>query len=192
MVVKTKNDKMKNYITIMLFLVTSIVFSQDTNKEAEKEKTKIDAFYSKTGNIIKFIDYKVIGIKSLYDGLTETRVRKIKSGTLVSYFFQIEKRGKYNSSVASIEYSDLLEVIKALTSLKSEIEKDIDSNPEYLENKFTTVDGFKVGYFVNKGKVTWFMKLEKYGSDNTIYVENIEPIEKTFEEAKSKIEELKK
>ncbi|MFC4739035.1 hypothetical protein ACFO3U_03420 [Flavobacterium ponti] len=182
---------MKNYITIMLFLVTSIVFSQDTNKEAEKEKTKIDAFYSKTGSIIKFTDYKITGIKSLYDGLTETRIRKIKSGTLVSYFFQIEKKGKYSNAVASIEYSDLLEIIKALSPLKSEIEKDIASNPEYLENKFTTVDGFKIGYYVSKGKATWYMKLEKYGSDNTIYIENIETIEKTFEEAKNKIEELK-
>ncbi len=183
---------MKKILSILTLLLFINSYSQVTDKEAEKERTKIDAFYSKTGSIIKITDYKVAGIKVLYNGLTKTRVRKIKSGTLITYFFQIEKIGEYSSSVASIEYSDLIEVIKALTPLKSEIEKDIASNSEYLENKFTTVDGFKVGYFVNKGKATWFMKLEKYGSDNTIYVENIETIEKTFEEAKNKIEELKK
>jgi hypothetical protein len=146
---------MKFFLSILAILLFANSYSQDINKEAEKEKTKIDVFYSKTGSIIKFTDYKITGIKSLYDGQTETRVRKIKSGTLVSYFFQIEKKGKYNTAIASIEYSDLLEVIKALTPLKSEVEKDIVSNPEYLENKFTTVDGFKVGYFVSKGKATW-------------------------------------
>lgn len=181
---------MKKILPILVLLLFINSYSQDTNKEAEKEKTKIDAFYSKTGSIIKFTDYKITGLKSLYDGLTETRIRKIKSGTLVSYFFQIEKKGKYSNAIASIEYSDLLEIIKALSPLKSEIEKDIASNPEYLENKFTTVDGFKIGYYVSKGKATWYMKLEKYGSDNTIYIENIETIEKTFEEAKNKRNEI--
>jgi hypothetical protein len=36
------------------------------------------------------------------------------------------------------------------------------------------------------------LKLEKYGSDNTIFVENGDSIETAFTEAKTKIEELKK
>ena len=83
---------MKNYITIMLLLVTTTIFSQETKKELEKEKTKIDAFASKTGSIIKLSDYKLSGIKTLYGGISETRIRKINSGSLVSYFFQIEKQ----------------------------------------------------------------------------------------------------
>ncbi|CAM3962911.1 hypothetical protein FLCU109888_11180 [Flavobacterium cucumis] len=183
---------MKNYITIMLLLATTTIFAQETKKELEKEKTKIDAFASKTGSIIKLTDYKLSGIKTLYGGLSETRIRKINSGSLISYFFQIEKQGKYSTATASIEYSDLLEVIKAINSLKTEVEKDLATNPEYLENKFTTVDGFKVGYMMGKGKITWFLQLEKYGSDNTIFIENLEMIEKAFEEAKIKIDELKK
>lgn len=181
----------KLYFLLCLLLATTLTFSQEQKKELEKEKTKIDAFASKTGSIIKLSDYKLTGIKTLYGGLSETRIRKINSGSLVSYFFQIEKQGKYNTSTASIEQSDLLEVIKALNSLKTEVEKDIATNSDYLENKFTTVDGFKIGYMVNKGKVTWFLQLEKYGSDNTIFIENLETVEKSFEEAKNKIEELK-
>ncbi|UPQ79785.1 hypothetical protein M0M57_02860 [Flavobacterium azooxidireducens] len=44
---------------------------------------------------------------------------------------------------------------------------------------------------INKGKATWYLQLEKYGSDNSIFIENIETIEKAFEEAKNKIDELK-
>ena len=57
---------------------------------------------------------------------------------------------------------------------------------------FFFVDGFKIGYMINKGKTTWFLQLEKYGSDNTIFIENLEMVEKAFEEAKNKIDELKK
>lgn len=37
-----------------------------------------------------------------------------------------------------------------MTTLKAEVEKDIAANPDYLENKFVTVDGFQVGYYVSK------------------------------------------
>lgn len=183
---------MKKYILLCTFLLTLPSISQETKRELEKEKTKIDAFVSKTGSIIKLTDYKLSGIKTLYGGLSETRIRKINSGLLRGYFFQIEKQGKYNTSTASIEYLDLLEVIKALNSLKTEVEKDLVTNPDYLENKFTTVDGFNIGYMVSKGKTTWFLQLEKFGSDNIIFTQDLVAIEKAFDEAKSKIDELKK
>lgn len=183
---------MKNHLILWLLMTTTAIFAQEAKKETEKEKTKIDAFASKTGSIIKFTDYKLTGIKALYGESSETRIRKISSGLLVSYFFQIKKQGKYGSSTASIEYSDLIEVIKAFNSLKLELEKDYLTNPEYLENKFTTADGFKVGYMIEKSKVTWVLQLEKYGSDNMIFIENFEIVEKAFHEAKNKIEEIKK
>jgi hypothetical protein len=184
---------MKNYIILFLSVfIFSSSSAQESKKDIEKEKTKMDAFASKTGSIIKFIDYKLSGVKQSYGKSTETRIRKINSGILSIYFFQIEKSGQYANSTASIEYSDLLEVIKAVNSLKLDIEKDLVTNPDYLENKFTTVDGFQVGYYVSKGKATWYLKLEKYGSDNTVFIDSLEVIEKAFEEAKNKIDELKK
>lgn len=180
---------MKKILTLLLLSVTTINFAQEAKKEIEK--TKMDAFISKTGTILKFTDYKLSGLKQSFGKLTETRIRKINSGTLAMYFFQIEKSGQYGDSTASIEYADLLEIIKAINSLKSEVEKDLTSNPDYLENKFTTSDGFQVGYYVSKGKINWYIKLEKYGSDNTLFIENAELIEKSFEEGKNKINELK-
>ncbi|WP_264520950.1 hypothetical protein [Flavobacterium sp. N1994] len=179
--------------TLLLFLLigTLTSFAQDTKKESEPIKTKMDAFTSKTGSIVKFLDYNLQGIKISYGGKIETRVRKIISGTVSSYFFQIEKSGQYSNSTASIEYLDLMEVIKAVKTLKQEVENDLASNPDYLENKFTTVDGFKVGYYISKGKINWYLKLEKYGSDNTVFIDNAELILNAFEEAKSKIEQLK-
>lgn len=143
----------KTTLTLLTFLLGSAsLFAQDTKKEAESLKTKMDVFSSKTGTITRFSDSDLPSLITLYDE-AETKIRKVTSGTNSAYFYQITKAGKYSNSTASIEYSDLLEVLKALTVLQSEVEKDIASNPDYLENKFVTVDGFQVGYYVSAGKV---------------------------------------
>ena len=183
--------KKKSTIILALLLGFLSLFAQDAKKEAEIVKTKMDMFSSKTGTITKFIDTKLPILKTTYAG-AETKIRKIINGTNSTYFYQIVKEGKYSNSTASIEYNDLLEVLKALVALKSELEKDINSNPDYLENKFVTVDGFQVGYYVSGGKALWYLKLEKYGSDNKLFIDNGEIIEIAFNEAKNKIDELRK
>ena len=148
-------------------------------------------FSSKTGTITKFVDTNLPNLKTSYGGV-ETKIRKILNGVNSAYFFQISKEGKYSTSTASIEYNDLIEVLKALKALQPEVEKDVALNPNYLENKFVTVDGFQVGYYVSNGKATWYVKLEKYGSENTLFIENGVTIETAFTDAKNKIDELKK
>ena len=57
-----------------------------------------------------------------------------------------------------------------------------------MENKFVTDDGFQVGYYVSKGKVQWYLTLEKYGK-STIFI-SFPKINLAFDGAKKKIEEL--
>ena len=178
-------------VSLLLVVCSFGINAQDVKKEVEKVTTKMDLFSSKTGTITKFIDTKLSNLKSSYSS-SETRVRKISNGSTPVYFYQIEKEGKYANSTASIEYNDLLEVIKALVVLKQEVDKDIAVNPDYLENKFVTVDGFQIGYYVSNGKSTWYIKLEKYGSDNTLFIDSVDKIETALIQAKEKIDELKK
>lgn len=181
---------MKNLIlTFFSILLTTALYSQDI-KDAKQESTKMDVFASKTGVIMKFVDYTLPDLKVSY-GVAETRVRKLLSEGQTMYFYQISKKGQYDTKTASIAYEDLLEVMKAYTSLKSEAEKDLVSNPDYLENKFVTDDGFKLGYYINNGKITWYLVLEKYGSGNTIYIKDISDLDSALNGAKQKIEELK-
>lgn len=172
-------------------LITVTSYGQDAKKEGQAVKTKMDVFASKTGNIIKFVDTNLPKLKTSYTP-AETRIRKISSGAGVGYFYQIEKEGQYSNTTASIEYSDLIEVLKAVKALKADVSNDIAANPDYMENKFVTVDGFQVGYYVSKGKATWYIQLEKYGSNNTLAIDNADVIETAFTEAKNKIDELKK
>jgi hypothetical protein len=165
------------------------LFAQDA-KDVNEESSKMDAFASKTGTIIKFIDYALPDLKLTY-GIAETKIRKFVSGLEIEYFYQISNEGKYNTKTASIAYEDLLEVIKAIEPLKNESVSDLASKPDYIENKFVTDDGFKLGYYISKGKLTWYLVLERSGSGNTIFVNDLSVIETAFNSAKQKIEELK-
>ena len=170
---------------LFLFLTNNSV-GQDI-----KEKTsKIDQFVSKTGAIIKFIDYELPKLK-FKTGIAESKVRKLISGGEVGYFHQISIKGKYKNKTASIAYEDILEMLKAIQVLKKEALGDSQLNPDYLENKFITEDGFQLGYYVSKGKLGWYVVLDKYGSDNTLFLNDPSNIENAFQEAKTKIEGLK-
>jgi hypothetical protein len=176
----------KLFLVSGLLLFTIVVFGQD----AKEANTKMDAFASKTGVIIKFVDYSLPNLNLTY-GAAETKVRKLMSGGDIGYFYQISYEGKYDTKTASIAYEDLVEVIKAIQTLKTESASDKSSNPDYLENKFVTDDGFQLGYYVSNGKLKWYLVLEKYGSGNTVFINDVSTIESAFNEAKSKIESLK-
>ena len=109
-----------------------------------------------------------------------------------SYFYRIEEPETNRSvaHIAMIEYSDLVEINKALAKLVTEADTDCSANPDYLENRFVTNDGFEIGYYVSKGKASWYMKLERYSS-STVFVKNAESLTTNFQDAQKKIEELK-
>lgn len=181
-----------NLMFVTLFLLFGIVATaQETKISQEKEATKIESFSSKTGVISKYSDFNLSPIPCLYSENT-VRIRKITQGKLTGYFYQIEKQGKYSNIVASIEYSDLLEIKKALVPLKQECQIDISSTSDYLDNKFTTEDGLQIGYIVSsKKQITWYIKLDKYSSENILFIKSVEDLEAAIVKAVSKIEELK-
>lgn len=178
---------MKNTILLIFSILT--VFGTCA-QEIKEQQSKMQNFVSKTGVIIKFEDYKLSNIKSTY-GFAESKIRKVIAGNEAKYFLQISKTGKYDTKTASIAYEDLIETQKALSRLKIQSETDISTSSDYLENKFITDDGFQVGYYISKEKIAWYMKLEKYGSDNTFFTKDYEAINSAFQAGKLKIEELR-
>ena len=175
----------------ILLLLVIVTFSTLTafNQDAKDESTKMDQFASKTGVIIKFTDYSLPNLNLTY-GAAETKVRKMESADETMYFYQISHEGKYGTKTGSIAFEDLADLINALQSLKEQSHNDLTNSGDYLENKFITDDGFKVGYYISDGKLKWFIVLEKYGSGNTIFIKNVSTIEDSFNGAKQKIEEL--
>ena len=176
-------------LLLILIALPMIGLGQNKNEE-NKQLSKMDLFTSKTGSIIKYIDYSVTDIKGSYS-TGEAKVRQIIVDESIGYFFQISKTGKYSTKTASIEYSDLLEVIRAINTLKEDSSSDIISVGDYLENKFVTDDGFQIGYYISNQKAVWYITLEKYGSDNNIFIKEIKDVEISLIEAKNKIDSLK-
>ena len=177
----------KILLAIVLFLPLAISAQED----AKKQMTKFEEFTSKTGSIVKFVDVELPRLPLNYMASLETGIRSIKDGSN-AYFYRLEKAETSTSlsKIALIEYSDLVEINKALIKLVSEVDGDIVSNPDYLENKFKTVDGFEVGYFISNGKANWFLKLERY-SNSTVFVKNQSVIVEAFKNAQTTIEDLK-
>jgi hypothetical protein len=145
---------------------------------------------------MKFIDVKMPNIPKCFGGSLESCVRIIMDGSSNNYFFRIEETetSRSNAQIAMIEYSDLVEINKALKKIVADVDADVDAdvvaNPDYLENKFITVDGFELGYYIFQSKVSWYMKLERF-SESIVLIKDKEILVKTFVNAQTKIEGLK-
>ena len=171
----------------LMFLSINVALAQGTQKETQTTESKMDAFASRTGVITKFIDYKLPSLKLFLGEPAQTRIRKVMSGLETRYFYVVEKQGKTSSSTGSIEYNDLLQVTKVLATLKGEALDDLSGKPDYVENKYITDDGFQFGYYITEGKSKWYIKLEQNGTDNTLFINDVQTIESSFNEAKYKI-----
>lgn len=174
---------MKKVLIALAMMMPLVAFAQD---DSEKQQTKFEQLASKTGKLSKFVDVKMPRL-----GYLETSIRTVLGEQENKYFYRIEKpeTSTTNERIAMIEYSDLVEINKALTKLLSQVDADCNSNPDYLENRFITEDGFRIGYYVDNGKANWFIRLERYGK-STVFIKK-EELAKNFPLAQQKIEELK-
>src|SRR5688500_9273655 len=175
----------------LMFLSINVALAQGDQKENHITETKMDVFASRPGVITIFIDYKLPSLKLFLAEPAQTRIRKVMSGLETRYFYVVEKQGKTSTSTGSIEYNDLLQVTKVLATLKGEALNDLSSRSDYVENKYVTDDGFQFGYYITEGKSKWYIKLEQNGTDNTLFINDVQTIESSFNEAKYKIEAIK-
>lgn len=180
---------MKKIILLITILTSTVAFAQRNDSE-DKQLTKFEQISSQTGKIVKFQDVKMPGIGLSFGGVLRTGIRLIM-GENEAFFYRIEKPETSSSvsRIAMIEYSDLVEINKALVTLAGAIEGDLAANPDYLENKFRTEDGLEIGYYISNGKANWFIKLERY-SNSTVFPKNKDEIINAFYGAQTKIEEL--
>lgn len=111
---------MKKLLIALALMMPMTSFAQN---DSEKKLTKFEQFTSKTGRISKFYDVNMPNISLSYMGSLETGVRTLMGEQHNSYFYRIEQGETQRSvsHIAMIEYSDLVEINKALTKLVSEV-----------------------------------------------------------------------
>lgn len=189
------NHQIKSLLIIsmfvfMMFGLHTATYSQEMILD-DVIITKMDVFSSKKDAITKFINYDLPDIPIDYIKPFNNATNKIQ--VLISdndsvYYYQIE----IHVQKAFIEYSDLLKAINAIETLKLEEITDINTNSDYVENKFTTSEGVQIGYSVSdKGKSKWFLRLGQYGSQDMLFFASVDDIEQALKRAKDKIDELK-
>ena len=167
----------------MLFLL-AFVMNINAQNDSIIRNTKYDALESRKGVVIKFVDKKTNGIIYNNNGwLIKCVIRKYIETNHNDYFLVLGTNTK-------IEYSDLVEVNKAFDRLFKEVDTDCSLNPDYLENKFITVDGFKIGYYIEKGKPTWFVDPDIYTHQNTLYIKKPYEFAEGLKKVQGEIEEM--
>jgi tRNA G10 N-methylase Trm11 len=169
-------------ITFFCLLFSSL-YAQD-----EKVLTKMERFVSNTGKIVKLENFHLPDLKASYE-VVKTKVRRVTIQDEINYFLLLVKEDKYGDKSAAIAEDDLSELIKAFDELIQQSENETTKS-DYFENKFTTEDGFQIGYG-GSGNIVWFITLEKYGK-STVLFNKYADIKAIFGLAEKKIEELKK
>jgi len=174
----------------ILFILV-VLFGTTLNAQDVKEsKSRMDEFVSQTGVIMKYQDYNAPKIDAMYYASTTTKIRKVMTDSGTKIYLIIRNKGKYNTRTASFTKDDIPEVLKAITLLQEESVSDLATSPNYLENKFITEDGAEIGYYISDSKLTWYLKLEKYGSDNTLHLKSINSVIELFQYSENKISTL--
>ena len=175
-------------ILILLIVAFSCLFSHSfLFSQEEKELTKMERFVSNTGHIIKLENFKLSDLVA-YNEKLQVKVSRATIGGKKAYFLLLIKYGKYSDKKAAIAEEDLKEILKAFENLIKQSSKE-SSSADYIENKFTTDDGFQIGYAKGKS-ITWFITLSRY-SESTILFATPDQIKTTLSSSIAKIKELK-
>ena len=190
---------MKKILLFFILLLPLTGYAQEEERiDTNKQPTKYEALVSKTGKQIKYVDIKhnkiTTNTSSIY-----TCIRKVY-GNPNHYFYALSDNIKNfqgpleKGSLAMIEYSDLVEVNKAIDKMNSEIQADYETKPYNLVNAFCTVDNFTIGYRMGSNNLDfgypyyYFIQLEE---DSGYYVfSKDEKMIEAFKSAQAKIEEL--
>ena len=163
----------------------------DAERDSVRSNTKYGVLLKKKGRFIKFEDFK----EEKFSLDPDYGIPKIK--VYIRKFYEIDKNYYFlclriGVKYTFVEYSDLVEINKAIVKLRYEVGSDCLKQPEYLKNIYISDDDFEIGYWVTKKNrkysPTWYLYL-----DNTRYAYNIiyiDYIQKMFQEKQAEIEDM--
>ena len=147
--------KKKTLIGFILLILSLNINAQTDSMN--NRGTVYDNYISQQGMKIKFEDKKLSKISYGISSNTylKCKLRIVEVEGIEKKYFVILGEGDDNI----IEYSDLINVNKELERLLKDVDIDISQNPDYIENKYISNDGFVIGYYIEGKKSKWFMQL---------------------------------
>lgn len=180
-------------LVLILLLTPVLAFAQ--NAEVTR-LTKYEQLMSISATKVKFYDINLPDI-ILPNGHAnfpfKICIRTVIINNKKGYFLSILHKDEAGKLEAMIEYSDLVKLNKALKDLTEEVSNDTVTECDYIENKYVTIDGFNIGYYLNKGakgRLTWFIQLRWNSDVYSLNERHLDKFTKTFEDAQRKVESL--
>jgi hypothetical protein len=171
-----------------------ITYAQE---EAESAKAStFEKFLSKTGTFVRLTEYKLPDVvKGTWKSYAMTAdLRKLSSENEDIWFLHIEKESyQRNNAVANIAQSDLEDLLRAVEVLQQVFANTNGlGNADYIEEKFTTKDDFRFGFYISRNKkgeeeAKWFINLNTNLSGASYAFDSPEQIKALFENAISAI-----
>lgn len=175
-------------IVMLGMIISANVFAQ---QEMPKHKSTYEKFLSSKGTMITRDYYEMPGLDSQYQKV-EAEVVKLTSVKGSRFFYKLSIKAQYGDKSAVIAKEDLLEIYKALMSLKRQSQQESTTELAHRERYFKTIDGFQIGYYQIGTEQTFFIDLNNYQSDDTLYFVSHRRLDIAMEQAIEKISELEK
>lgn len=189
---------MKKILAIICAVILAIptMYSQTAQIDAQgqgedvpvnKVETKFDKFVSSYGTFVQYAEYDLPNLK-LYGGwINYTKIRVFTDLNTNSKTCFLRLRSGSPDRIESIAYEDLVKILEAITKLK-EIASTAQQQGEYMETFFRSEDGFKLGFYMENNKITWYLTIDY----QTRTFKKDFDFESAFVEAKIKMEDLMK
>lgn len=137
---------MKKIFLFLCLIIPTLAFSQNEIKTTQT--TTLNKSTLLIGEFQKTIYFQMPAMPIGMGVSLTSSIKKIISEDKISYYFCI--------GTTTIEYSILVDIIKALEYLSLEVSQDLYGDPYQLENIYSIGD-FLVGYKIEKGSTRWYL-----------------------------------
>lgn len=157
---------MKKVVLLLTLLISCLpLFSQNAEQAdnveqvSKKIETKFDKYTSSYGVFSQFAEYEMPNFKLDGGYINEVKIRVYTDLQTNKKTCFLRLRSGYAYRVESIEYSDLIKIIEAIPKLK-DLASNTQQQGEYMQTLFISDDGFQIGWYMEKGKISWVMTVD--------------------------------
>jgi len=176
---------MKRILLLFIFLysLNGTAFSQ-TGSEAKKSQSKLEAFTSKSGTLIKKEFTDIGAVKNCQ--VQVLKVTDLLSGESFSGV-KLEVPGTYGDKSTLLDSDELSGLLNSLNLIKDKI---LNTTPEiYTEIVYKSRGGFQAGCFRSKTEWSLFLKIDQYDDKSYVWCkpEDLDKLISILSNAKAKL-----
>ena len=180
-------------IFAMLLLAGRALMAQVPYVRIEDRQTQYETLTKQRGAQYRIMDYE-FSTMNLHQSLAlEPSVRSLEVKGSTYYFYRLAQKATNGEPAIEvlITQEDLVELNNKIEAMIGEEKSDRSLRKDYIENCYTTPDGFQIGYCIKSRDTNWFVVFGPY-SEERVFFDNINRLKDGFQKALKKIDEFQK